>query len=129
LTRPQPGSGGGALKAKARDASQTNTIHDLARNGSLISSSAGTVTAGGLVRTENLDLNGDGPTDTRTTDTFAQQCTERVNTVNLSNRDGSLRTKRRRVHGRLGGHGLMRPLVRAARLACRITAALKAQGA
>lgn len=81
------------VQVKSADGSQTNTIFNLARDGSVISSSTETVTAGGLVRTESLDLNGDGLIDSRTTDAFAQQGTERVNTVSVENRDGSLRTR------------------------------------
>jgi hypothetical protein len=121
LTIERDSTGGGwfdqvEVRVRHADGSHTNTINDLARNGTVLSGSVETVTSNGSVRSETIDINGDGLIDSRTRDTFAQQGTERVNTVSVRNRDETLRSqseervsadgKTKRVSTDLDGNGV-----------------------
>lgn len=98
LTIERDTSGGGwfdqrEVRVTLGDGSRTKLVSDLAEDGSVIRSSSETISADGLVRSEATDADGDGLADTVTSDAIAELAGgERIETVTLSNRDGSLRS-------------------------------------
>ncbi len=77
----------------AADGSRTVTISELARNGTVITSTSETISANGLVRTTSDNLDGAGGADRITTETIVQDTTgARTVTTVVTNQDGSLRT-------------------------------------